>query len=111
MYLDRRKKLGLINFQLDFAGFTNTNQSCCGSGGPYNYNSAFTCGIAASSCCPGFTACATPASYVHWDGLHYTQAFYRQITKFFLEGRFVTPALNLKAQCFLNYNEFYKTFG
>ncbi|KAG0616951.1 hypothetical protein M758_5G154500 [Ceratodon purpureus] len=53
-------------------GFTNTQQACCGSGGPYNYNSAFTCGNVVS-CCPGQSACATPGSYVAWDGIHYTQ--------------------------------------
>ena len=91
-------------------GFTNTNQSCCGAGGPYNYNSAFTCGPGGiGSCCPGVPVCATPETYVHWDGIHYTEGFYRQIAKFFLEGRFVTPALNLKAQCSLDYSDFNKT--
>lgn len=88
-------------------GFTNTQQACCGSGGPYNYNSAFTCGNI-GSCCQGQSACATPGSYVSWDGIHYTEAFYRQIAKFFLNGQFVTPALNLAAECGLKFDDFYK---
>ncbi|KAG0555801.1 hypothetical protein M758_11G003400 [Ceratodon purpureus] len=88
-------------------GFTNTQQACCGSGGPYNYNSAFTCGNVVS-CCPGQSACATPGSYVAWDGIHYTQAFYRQLAKFFLNGQFVSPALNLTAECHLDFTDFYK---
>lgn len=87
-------------------GFTNTNQTCCGAGGPYNYNSAFTCPTSFGSCCPGLTACATPQTYVSWDGIHYTEAFYKQTAKFFLNGRYVTPALNLTTECNLSFRDF-----
>lgn len=89
-------------------GFTNTNQTCCGTGGPYNYDSSYTCG-GIGSCCPGLSACANPASYISWDGIHYTEAFYRQIAKFFLNGLYISPPLNLTTQCYLDYSAFYKT--
>jgi len=89
-------------------GFTNTNQTCCGTGGPYNYDSSYTCGNI-GSCCPGLPSCANPANYVSWDGIHYTEAFYRQIAKFFLNGLYISPPLNLTTRCNLDYSAFYKT--
>ncbi|GMI63742.1 Guard-cell-enriched GDSL Lipase 2 [Hibiscus trionum] len=50
-------------------GFKETVKACCGSGGPYSYNSSRSCGYP-----PLKTSCNNPSSYVSWDGIHYTEA-------------------------------------
>ncbi|KAG0461462.1 hypothetical protein HPP92_021382 [Vanilla planifolia] len=48
-------------------------RSCCGGGGPYNFNWTARCGH------PGARACVDPSKYVNWDGIHLTEAAYRLI--------------------------------
>ncbi|GAU46870.1 hypothetical protein TSUD_385470 [Trifolium subterraneum] len=57
-------------------GFTGL-KSCCGKGGPYNYNASETCGK------PGVLACDDPSKYISWDGLHLTEAAYGLIADVF----------------------------
>lgn len=97
------------------AGFNpkTTLQACCGYGGPYNYNPYVNCSNS------GFvppnsknfvninTSCSDPQAAIQWDGFHLTQAFYRQITKFFLAGKFVYPPLNLSQTCDLSFEDFW----
>ncbi|THU62580.1 hypothetical protein C4D60_Mb01t06610 [Musa balbisiana] len=64
--------------------------ACCGGGGPYNYNFSRQCGS------EGSTVCGDPSRYVHWDGLHMTEATYRSIAIGLLHGPFAAPAIGSK---------------
>ncbi|RZB63650.1 GDSL esterase/lipase isoform C [Glycine soja] len=55
-------------------GFTNL-KTCCGMGGPYNYNAAADCGD------PGAIACDDPSKHIGWDSVHFTEAAYRIIAE------------------------------
>ncbi|XP_020576857.1 GDSL esterase/lipase At5g45910-like [Phalaenopsis equestris] len=57
-------------------------QTCCGGGGPYNFNVTARCGH------PGSHACNDPSSYVSWDGIHLTEAAYHHIAAGLLKGSF-----------------------
>ncbi|CAL4916512.1 unnamed protein product [Urochloa decumbens] len=55
--------------------------ACCGGGGgPYNFNFTAFCGTPAS------TACADPSKSISWDGIHFTEAANRFITRAMLKG-------------------------
>ncbi|KAK6917664.1 GDSL lipase/esterase [Dillenia turbinata] len=70
------------------ARFTNgALKACCGGGGPYNFNYMARCGHL------GSTACADPSTYANWDGIHLTEAAYRQIAQGLLTGGFTSPSL------------------
>ncbi|WVZ58793.1 hypothetical protein U9M48_009023 [Paspalum notatum var. saurae] len=58
-------------------GFGDTPLAACcgGGGGPYNFNFSTFCGT------PGSTACADPSKFVSWDGIHFTEAANRFITR------------------------------
>lgn len=62
--------------------------ACCGSGGPYNYNSVTQCGT------KGVDSCVDPTKYVHWDGFHLTESAYRWIATGLLEGPYTVPAFD-----------------
>ncbi|XP_031117360.1 acetylajmalan esterase-like [Ipomoea triloba] len=63
--------------------------TCCGSGGgKYNYDRNRGCGS------PGVISCPNPPQYVHWDGVHLTQAAYRAIS------RIAIPNILSRIQCF-----------
>ncbi|XVF34009.1 hypothetical protein REPUB_Repub18cG0020400 [Reevesia pubescens] len=70
-------------------GFTKTLTACCGGGGPYNYSLSMACGDP-----PLRTSCNDPSSYVSWDGLHYTEATYKWISKAVLEELYNIPYIN-----------------
>ncbi|XP_020705738.1 GDSL esterase/lipase At5g45910 [Dendrobium catenatum] len=57
-------------------------QTCCGGGGPYNFNVTARCGH------PGSHACVDPSDYVSWDGIHLTEAAYHHIADGLLKGSF-----------------------
>ncbi|XP_052622737.1 GDSL esterase/lipase At1g28590 [Lactuca sativa] len=64
-------------------GFTNpVLKSCCGGGGPYNYNFNLSaqCGHVLA------TVCDDPDAYAYWDGIHFTEAAYRIIFKSLFQG-------------------------
>ncbi|CAL9109836.1 unnamed protein product [Musa acuminata var. zebrina] len=61
--------------------------ACCGGGGPYNYNSSRPCGS------EGQTVCDDTSTYLHWDGLHMTEATYRIVSVGLLQGPFAVPAI------------------
>ncbi|KAL2653886.1 hypothetical protein R1flu_022014 [Riccia fluitans] len=79
-----------------------TKTACCGAPGVgnLNYNPLVTCGKT------GSTKCSNPEEYVNWDGIHFTEAFYRVISKFALNGQFTDTGFNYTANCFLNFNRF-----
>ncbi|OMO72711.1 Lipase, GDSL [Corchorus olitorius] len=68
-------------------GFTKTLKACCGSGGPYNYNSSMECGDSSVK------SCDDPSSYISWDGVHFTEATYRWVSKAVLQQLFTIPSI------------------
>ena len=69
-------------------GFSTAFQTCCGSGGgKYNYDNSARCGM------QGAAACANPAAHLSWDGIHLTEAAYKQITDGWLNGPYCHPAI------------------
>ncbi|KAK8577138.1 hypothetical protein V6N13_122131 [Hibiscus sabdariffa] len=56
------------------SGFKETLKVCCGSGGPYNYNTSISCGSPSLK-----RSCNDPSSYISWDGIHYTEATYKLV--------------------------------
>ncbi|KAG2588346.1 GDSL esterase/lipase At5g45910-like [Panicum virgatum] len=69
-------------------GFSSVFETCCGSGGgKYNYQNSARCGM------QGASACASPAAHLSWDGIHLTEAAYKQITDGWLKGRYCRPPI------------------
>nr|CAB3492493.1 unnamed protein product [Digitaria exilis] len=63
-------------------GFAEPFRTCCGSGGgAYNFDLFATCGSPEVT-----TACAQPAKYVNWDGVHMTEAMYKVVAGMFFQG-------------------------
>ncbi|KAF9588708.1 hypothetical protein IFM89_014584 [Coptis chinensis] len=73
--------------QLGFTGGDLT--TCCGGGGPYNYNVSAKCGY------QGSTACVDPSLFVNWDGVHWMERAYNHIATGILSGPFTTPRINI----------------
>ncbi|XP_073109191.1 GDSL esterase/lipase At1g28570-like [Elaeis guineensis] len=86
IYADYYKALLSIYRSPREFGFEKPFDACCGGGGPNN--SAVPCGD------PGFTVCSDPSKYVSWDGLHLTEAAYREIALGLLQGSYTTPSMN-----------------
>ncbi|KAF7067751.1 hypothetical protein CFC21_073596 [Triticum aestivum] len=60
-------------------GFAEPFKACCGTGGgTYNFEIISTCGSPEVA-----TACAQPARYVNWDGVHMTEAMYKVVAGMF----------------------------
>lgn len=59
-------------------------QACCGRGGPYNFDFTAFCGS------QGTTVCDNPSVYIHWDGIHLTEAAYEYIATEILESSMIT---------------------
>ncbi|KQK12157.1 GDSL esterase/lipase At3g48460 [Brachypodium distachyon] len=74
-------------------GFTEPFKTCCGTGGgAYNFEIFSTCGSPEVA-----TACAQPAKYVNWDGVHMTEAMYKVVAGMFFEdnsGKYCRPAFS-----------------
>ncbi|AQK91022.1 GDSL esterase/lipase At5g45910 precursor [Zea mays] len=69
-------------------GFTQGPlRTCCGGGGPYNFNPKASCGVRGSS------VCADPSAYANWDGVHLTEAAYHAIADSILNGPYTSPRL------------------
>lgn len=70
-------------------GFTNgVLKACCGCGGPYNYSPTSRCGDAST------ILCDEPDTYVSWDGVHFTEAAYKMISKSLFQGPYTKPEFN-----------------
>eukprot|EP00253_Pinus_taeda_P020216 PITA_20216 len=82
-------------------GFKETIRACCGVGGNYNYDANIWCG--STGTINGTTveakACANPASYIIWDGVHWTEHANRQLTQAILGGKYFEPAFSIASQC------------
>ncbi|XP_024531379.1 GDSL esterase/lipase At3g26430 [Selaginella moellendorffii] len=85
-------------------GFQYATRACCGTGGDYNYNFGVQCGE--SKIVNGksvvSTTCKDPSQYLNWDGVHYTEAANRIITRQILSGNYFDPKLPLDTLCSLN---------
>jgi len=69
-------------------GFSTAFQTCCGAGGgKFNYQNSARCGMS------GAAACSNPAAHLSWDGIHLTEAAYKQITDGWLSGAYCSPAI------------------
>ncbi|KAG8379399.1 hypothetical protein BUALT_Bualt07G0084500 [Buddleja alternifolia] len=67
-------------------GFKEQYKACCGyGGGEYNFDVFITCGS------PSSTSCPNPSQYINWDGAHLTEAVYKIMTNFFINGSYCTP--------------------
>ncbi|XP_061362052.1 GDSL esterase/lipase At5g45910-like [Gastrolobium bilobum] len=87
-YFNDAKRLFQAPHQYGFSADKNeTFKACCGAGGPFNFLPNINCGE------PRSTVCSEPSKRINWDGLHYTEAAYRQIAKGLLEGPFAYPPL------------------
>ncbi|BBN12719.1 hypothetical protein MPTK1_5g22360 [Marchantia polymorpha subsp. ruderalis] len=82
-----------------------TKRACCGAPGfgTLNFNPLVTCGN------PGSNKCANPEEYVNWDGVHFTDAFYRQIASWALSGKFTDNPVNYTSLCKLDFRNFAKS--
>ncbi|KAM0849355.1 hypothetical protein ACQ4PT_053794 [Festuca glaucescens] len=74
-------------------GFAERFKACCGAGGGnYNFKILSTCGSPEVG-----TACAQPARYVNWDGVHMTEAMYKVVAGMFFQdgsGKYFRPAFS-----------------
>eukprot|EP00253_Pinus_taeda_P028178 PITA_28178 len=82
-------------------GFKETIKVCCGVGGNYNYDANIWCG--STGILNGTTveakACTDPASYIIWDGVHWTEHANRLLTQAILGGKYFKPAFSIANQC------------
>ncbi|XP_020597386.1 LOW QUALITY PROTEIN: GDSL esterase/lipase At5g03980-like [Phalaenopsis equestris] len=60
-------------------------KSCCGGGGQYNFDINMICGM------PGAWPCSDPSKYISWDGIHLTQAAYKNMAQALLTNLYSQP--------------------
>ncbi|ONI10634.1 hypothetical protein PRUPE_4G058600 [Prunus persica] len=68
----------VASYTLNIGG---TPRTCCGGGGPYNYNSAQA------------SACHGPSQFINWDAIRFTEAAYRWMTNDLLKGKYTIPQI------------------
>ncbi|XP_051125539.1 GDSL esterase/lipase At1g28570-like [Andrographis paniculata] len=86
MYADfYNAAMGMYRSPKQFGFGNQILRSCCGIGGRYNYNESARCGT------PEATCCDVPSEYISWDGIHFTEAANRLISKALLQGRYTDP--------------------
>jgi len=85
-------------------GFKATTRACCGVGGKYNYDYAIQCGStgAINGSTVKAVSCSDPASYVSWDGVHWTDEANRLLTQQILSGKYFEPSFPLASYCDLH---------
>ncbi|EFJ19532.1 hypothetical protein SELMODRAFT_38565, partial [Selaginella moellendorffii] len=93
LYADAYKfTLDVLDKPLVYGSQNKTKLSaCCESGGEYNFDVTQPCGLVIQ---PNGTT-LKPSEYVSWDGVHFTESFYRQLSKALLTGRYIYPSLNI----------------
>lgn len=88
--------LGLTPYSIlssPLIGFNETLKACCGGGGGlYNFDTAIECGY------PPSQVCVDPSSYISWDGVHFTEAANRWISKALFNGLYTIPSI-IDASC------------
>lgn len=91
-------------------GFKETFKTCCGAGGgEYNLQLDVPCGTNAfvDGKLMQAKSCSDPRSYIHWDGLHITEAAARFVALTFLQGEHLEPSYKLSKLCKLSYEQFH----
>ncbi|KAH9300672.1 hypothetical protein KI387_012255, partial [Taxus chinensis] len=75
-------------------GFKETTSACCGVGGKHNFNWSVQCGITGTLDGKSVTvgSCSDPASYVSWDGIHWTDQANKLLTQQILGGNYFEPS-------------------
>ena len=78
-------------------GFKATTKACCGIGGKYNFQYNIQCG--SNGTINGrpvkAVSCSDPASYISWDGVHWTDEANRLLTQHILTGKYFEPSFPL----------------
>ncbi|KAK6932658.1 GDSL lipase/esterase [Dillenia turbinata] len=87
VYADLYNSMLLLHQSPSEYGFKTTLMTCCGGGGPYNFNFTRKCGRHNTN------VCDDPSSYISWDGEHTTEAVHRLVAEGLLEGPYTTPRL------------------
>ncbi|KAG5541589.1 hypothetical protein RHGRI_021429 [Rhododendron griersonianum] len=64
--------------RLGFDGET-TRKACCGIGGDYNFNLTRMCSLEVP-------VCLNPNRFISWDGIHLTEAAYKWIAEWLIDG-------------------------
>ncbi|EFJ29354.1 hypothetical protein SELMODRAFT_91478, partial [Selaginella moellendorffii] len=82
---------------MDTYGFTTNLKSCCGGGGQYNCDGGGLCGCGTANV--SYTVCEDSDEYTTFDGVHYTEHFYRIMTDFILAGQYISPNVTLQKGC------------
>ncbi|XP_058100720.1 GDSL esterase/lipase At1g28570-like [Magnolia sinica] len=72
---------------LQFGFSKGALSACCGSGGPYNYNSSVLCGTHEAR------ICNDPSLYWNWDGSHPTEGGHRMIADDVISGPYAFPPI------------------
>ncbi|TYI16742.1 hypothetical protein ES332_A08G274800v1 [Gossypium tomentosum] len=87
-YADYFDAYKVITGNLNKFGFEDAFKACCGHhrNKILNFSFKILCGMS------GAETCRDPDSYIHWDGIHLTEAMYRQLSEFFLHGNFCKPS-------------------
>ena len=82
-------------------GFKATTKACCGIGGKYNFQYNIQCG--SNGIINGrpvkAVSCSDPASYISWDGIHWTDGANRLLTQHILSGKYFEPSFSLAKFC------------
>ncbi|KAG0570243.1 hypothetical protein KC19_6G147200 [Ceratodon purpureus] len=89
-------------------GFKEAFKACCGAGGGA-YNTIVQCGASAivnGELVQG-KSCSEPRTYIHWDGIHTTEAAASFVAKTFLQGKHLEPSYKLAKLCSLSYEQFH----
>lgn len=69
--------------------FREPFKACCGAGGgKLNFNFSLLCGS------KGTSTCDDPGKYINWDGIHLTEAMYRQVADLLLNQGFCQPVFD-----------------
>ncbi|KAF3792324.1 GDSL esterase/lipase [Nymphaea thermarum] len=85
-------------------GFEEPISTCCGSGGPQNFDIAATCGSGETSMVTSqkAKACANPRASIIWDGVHFTEAMNNALWGLFSGEGYCSPTLDalfIKKRC------------
>ncbi|ONK71194.1 uncharacterized protein A4U43_C04F5850 [Asparagus officinalis] len=72
-------------------GFNEPFKVCCGSGGgPYNFDPFATCASPKAQ-----KACSNPRKFVNWDGVHLTEAVYKNVADMFFHQNYCRPSFSV----------------
>ncbi|KAK6922329.1 GDSL lipase/esterase [Dillenia turbinata] len=73
-------------------GIEETSKTCCGCGfGELNFDSKKLCSS------NGATVCSNPSKYIHWDGVHLTEAMNQHIADLLFRQGFCHPSFDQQA--------------